>query len=268
MLVRTRISTRDPGQVTGYAVALAGDTARTGGPVWFGGGKLAADLTLPKLRCRWGTGRAGTLRGADLTATERNAIWRHAARTAQNARDQIRAAAAVGDFDSVTDAAWAASDTLHSAADVLGSRVIRQAADSYARAARIPYARMPRPTPAGNSLRQAARLLSRAALVNPTAAQADLIVRLAALAEAVIELRQAQQHAAQAAAARRAAEHLRGEGRRLSRRTESRATRSARLAAESFPAPPWAAPHAPGWHPTAPSSRRGPATSRPRGPTR
>jgi hypothetical protein len=268
VLVRTRISTRDPGQVTGYAVALDGDTARAGGPVWFGGGKLAADLTLPKLRCRWGTGRAGTLRGVDLTADERNAIWQHAARTAQNARDQIRAAAAVGDLGSVTDAAWAASDTLHSAAAVLGNRVVRQAADSYARAARIPYARMPRPTPAGNSLRQAARLLSRAALVNPTAAQADLIVRLAALAEAVVELRQAQRHAAQAAAARRAAEHLHAEARSLSRRTEPRAGRSARLAAESFPVPPWAAPRAPGWHPTAPSPRRRPGPSRPRGPTR
>ena len=268
MLVRIRISTRDPGQVTGYAVALDGDTVRTGGPVWFGGGKLAADLTLPKLRCRWGTGHAGTLRGVDLTAAERNAIWQHAARTAQNARDQIRAAAAVGDLGSVTDAAWAASDTLHSAAAVLGSRVVRQAADSYARAARIPYARMPGPTPAGNSLRQAARLLSRAALVNPTAAQADLIVRLAALAEAVVELRQAQQLAAQAAAARRAAEHLHAEARSRSRRTGAPAARSARLAAESFPVPPWAAPRAPGWHPTAPSPRRRPGPSRPRGPTR
>ena len=160
MLVRTRLSTREPGQVTGYAVALAGDLARAGGPVWLGGGKLAADLTLPKLRCRWGTGRAGTLRGEDLTVVERNAIWEHAARTAQDARDQIRAAAAAGDRGSVTDAAWAASDTLHSAAAALGSRVLRQASDSYARAGRIPYARMPRPTPAGNALRHAARLLS------------------------------------------------------------------------------------------------------------
>src|SRR6266487_1640909 len=49
VLVRIRYSRCDPGQVTGYAVALAGDTARAGGPVWFGGGKLAADLSLPKL---------------------------------------------------------------------------------------------------------------------------------------------------------------------------------------------------------------------------
>ena len=52
VLVRIRYSSRDRGQITGYAVALAGDTARTGGPVWFGGAKLAADLSLPKLRAR------------------------------------------------------------------------------------------------------------------------------------------------------------------------------------------------------------------------
>ena len=53
LLVRKRFSTRNPGEVTGYAVALPHDTTQAGAPVWFGGGKLAADLTLPKLRCRW-----------------------------------------------------------------------------------------------------------------------------------------------------------------------------------------------------------------------
>jgi len=51
VLVRKRFSTRNPGEVTGYAVALPADTT-PGGPVWFGGGKLAADLTLPRLRSR------------------------------------------------------------------------------------------------------------------------------------------------------------------------------------------------------------------------
>jgi hypothetical protein len=161
---------------------------------------------------------------------------------------------------------------LHAAAAALGSRVIRQAADSYARAARMPYARIPRPTPAGNSLRQTARLLSRAALLgqNPAACHADLVTQLVALVEAVIELRQAQQHAAQAAAARRAAEHLHAERKRLTRRTESPAARSARLAAESFPVSPWAAARAPGAHQpawTAARASRGPSSSRPRGPT-
>lgn len=52
VLVRKRFSTRNPGEITGYAVALPHDTTAAGGPVWFGGGKLAADLTLPKLRSR------------------------------------------------------------------------------------------------------------------------------------------------------------------------------------------------------------------------
>jgi hypothetical protein len=50
--VRKRFSTQNPGQVTGYAVALPGDAGKDGGPVWFSGGKLAADLTFPKLSCR------------------------------------------------------------------------------------------------------------------------------------------------------------------------------------------------------------------------
>jgi hypothetical protein len=51
--IRKRSSADDPRQVTGYAVALPGDTARDGSPVWYGGGKLGADLTLPRLRQRW-----------------------------------------------------------------------------------------------------------------------------------------------------------------------------------------------------------------------
>ena len=52
-LIRERRSTTDQDQVTGYAAALPASQARAGGPVWFGGGKLAPDLTLPRLRRRW-----------------------------------------------------------------------------------------------------------------------------------------------------------------------------------------------------------------------
>ena len=58
MLVRKRFSVKNPGQVTGYSVALPGDTTKDGGPVWYGGGKLAADLSWPKLRQRWTPHRA------------------------------------------------------------------------------------------------------------------------------------------------------------------------------------------------------------------
>ena len=53
VLVRKRYSTTSPGQVTGYAVGLACHNGTDGGVIWYGGGKLAADLTLPKLRARW-----------------------------------------------------------------------------------------------------------------------------------------------------------------------------------------------------------------------
>jgi len=57
VLVRERYSTQIAGQVTGYAVALPRDGDRPE-PIWFGGGKLAPDLSLPELQRRW----------ADLTA--------------------------------------------------------------------------------------------------------------------------------------------------------------------------------------------------------
>ena len=51
--VRRRHSTINPLEVTGYAVGLPHHIARDGQVIWYGGGKLAADLTLPKLRARW-----------------------------------------------------------------------------------------------------------------------------------------------------------------------------------------------------------------------
>ena len=240
VLVRKRFSARNPGQVTGYAVALPGDTGKDGGPVWFGGGKLAADLSWPKLRCRW-TG-PGTAPGDPFTAAERNAMWDHAARSASQAAAQIRALAGT-DPAAAADAAWAASDTLHAAAAALGSRILRQAADAYDRAARAPYARIPAPTPAGNSLRRAARLIAAFAYLtkDPSLAPIVLLTRLASLAEAVAGLRQAQQRAAQAAGALRAAERL-----HAAAATPAGPGRSgpppvlspAALAGASFPAPP------------------------------
>jgi hypothetical protein len=66
------------------------------------------------------------------------------------------------------------------------------------------------PTLIGNSLRTVGRILSAAAIAtgDPFLAQLRLILQLAALAEAVIDLRTAQRHAAQAAAAWTAAERL------------------------------------------------------------
>lgn len=204
--VRKRFSTRNPGEVTGYAFALPADTTRTGGPIWYSGGKLAPDLTLPKLRHRWAPAASDAER---ITSAERNAAYEHAARTARDAAQQIRHFAAT-DPSAAADAAWAAADTLHATASALGNQELRRAADAYDRAARCAFGRLPRPTPAGNRLRTAARILSAAAITtgDPLIAQLRLIFQLAALAEAVIDLRTAQQHAAQANAARNTAERL------------------------------------------------------------
>jgi len=166
VLVRKRFSARTPGEVTGYAVALSGDTTRDSEPVWYGGGKLAADMTLPKLRRRWG--QPGRPANSRLTADERNTAWDHALRAVDAAAAHLRGLSAPGPDDGA-DAAWATADTLHAAAAALGSRILRDAADAYDRAARAPYGRIPAPTRAGDSLRRAARLLSAFAFITPAA---------------------------------------------------------------------------------------------------
>jgi hypothetical protein len=69
---------RDGGQqgVVGYSVAFR--PPRGERPLWFGGGRLARDLTLPRLRdTHWATGLADPVRGAQ-EATEAVGEWRAA----------------------------------------------------------------------------------------------------------------------------------------------------------------------------------------------
>jgi len=158
VMVRERFSERIPGQVSGYSVALPGQSDSGGKPIYFGGGKLAADLTLPKLLRRWdlaippesaaggsgdrstaersepvtgstsarpaGTGTRGAQPGEDrhrLTPAERAQIWEQATAAAAAATEQVSAAAAA-DPGAAADAAWAASDFLSAAARVVEGR--------------------------------------------------------------------------------------------------------------------------------------------------
>ena len=212
VLVRLRFSDLDPGQVTGYAVGLPGHDGGDGSPLWYGGGRLAAGLTLPRLRRHWsaaagggaaggGTERSGAFR---FTAPERDAIFEHAARQAGAATEHIRRSAR-SDPAGAADAA----DTLHVAARALRNTELRRAADSYDRAARARYGVVPAGTREGNQLRQAARLMAMTGALTGDAmlVACVLAANLVALAIAVAELREAQQLAAQAAGARAAAEH-------------------------------------------------------------
>ena len=96
VLVRPRYSTIRPGELTGYAVGLPGHTAQDGGVVWYGGGKLAADLTLPKLRTRWARPPgAATVSGAALSAPAARAVLRNAA-PARHAMRGMRPVSSLG----------------------------------------------------------------------------------------------------------------------------------------------------------------------------
>jgi hypothetical protein len=210
-LVRLRFSETRPGEVTGYAVTLTGHIGSDGALRWYGGGRLAADLALPRLRRRWtqqrqAQGRSGRFR---FTAPERDLLYRHAGRQAAMAAEQIRRSAG-NDPNAAADAAWAVAAAFDVTADALHDSALRDAADAYGRAARTAYGQIPCRTADGDRLRVLGRLLALAGDLSGdrTVLAEALLANLAGLAVAVAELRQAQQHAAQAASARKAAEHM------------------------------------------------------------
>jgi hypothetical protein len=246
VLVRLRFSQASPGEVTGYAVSLPGHCAGDGAAVWYGGGRLAPGLTLPRLRRCWDSPRNAPERsGASrFTAPEQDAIFEHAARQARMAAEHIWHAAH-SDPAAGADAAWAAADILHVAAKALRSPDLRRAADSYDRAARTRYGRIPRTTSAGQQLRAAARLIAMTGQLtgDTTLIAIALAANLAALAGAVAELRRTRQHAAQAAAAQVAATRLYATcsahaGRRQHQERRRSTLTAVGIARGDFPAPP------------------------------
>lgn len=96
LLIRPRYAS-DGSTITGYAFAdsTARTSPKTGSPIWFGGGKLAPDLTATRLRERWDTGnRDPVQQAADIAAAAATTIEgdnpgsvsraaRHMARAAQ-----------------------------------------------------------------------------------------------------------------------------------------------------------------------------------------
>ncbi len=217
VLVRPRFSDRTPGQVTGYAVALPGDHDASGQPVWFGGGKLAADLSWTKLSRRWSSNPATPddvrRRNPRGSGTERAAAWERARRAAMAGTLEIRRLAAT-DPGAAADVAHATADVLAVTARVAEGRrggPITEAADAYERAGRELWGRTPSASTPGNGLRAAARVLAMTGRAgrDETTQLWHLLAALATLTDAVAVLRDAQSRAAQAAAARDAAQRLR-----------------------------------------------------------
>ncbi|MEU8803278.1 hypothetical protein [Spirillospora sp. NPDC048819] len=205
LLVKRRYSRLEPGQLTGYAVALP-DTEE---PVWHTGGRLSEDLSLPRIQQGWNAGERGAGAEEDeLTFEERQAFYDDAAGAAAYATSHLRRHLATNPY-AAEDACWAASDALRVAAKATGNPHLGRAADSYDRAARAPYGRIPRASSAGNALRTAARLLTLAGTQNRGAVSIMVLVsRLITLLDTLAQLRQLQQRQAQADAARAASRNL------------------------------------------------------------
>ena len=234
VLVRERFSTLNPDEITGYAVALPHRTDN-GQPIWFGGGKLAPDLTLPQLQRRWEQMEPGAGKGAEPAGKtigdqtvgadrvkairdpdERARAWAEAVAAAADGEAELRGAAQHADRDGADDLAGAAANLMTAAARLGDGKRrhhrLTDAAEAFDRAARRGRAPARRGTRSAGARRMhsaARQLLSlRVALPRETRQFLELIDQLSRLAQTLEQLRAAQGRAARAAAARATQESL------------------------------------------------------------
>lgn len=213
VLVRLRHSSTDAQMITGYSVALPGARTAGGQQLYFGGGRLAPDMTLPKLRLRWGIPSPPPA-APTVGRRERAAAMRQAAKVATAAADDIRRAART-EPGRAQASAVAAADLLTSLAYAMeGDRrgPLHRAAEVFDRAARDLYGRVRRSTSRSQEMRAMSRLVALMGRISgddDAMASLVLVMDLARLADALEQLRTAQQRLHQAEAARAAADALR-----------------------------------------------------------
>jgi hypothetical protein len=219
VLVAKRLSVTNPGEVTGFSVALPADTTKAGAAVFYGGGKLARDLTLPRLRQRW-TGPDGQTRlrtggGVRVSEQARVEALVTAGDAIRGAADAIGQLVEGGNTIAAVAVAQAAADTLAAiASTVEGVRggPITTAAELFDKAARERDGRLAAPNRRSFDLRAMSRLvhvMGRVSGDQDTQALLVLLLDLARLADTLAALRSAQEHHHQAQAALEAATTLR-----------------------------------------------------------
>lgn len=237
----------EAGELTGYAVAMPGDVNAAGMPIFFSGGRLANDLTLPKLARAWNerdgisashvgahdTGAVARASEADeprpgfdaqrvlAEAATRAQALREAADAAEFAARVIRR----GDPADQAATARAVAAPLSVAAAVVPGRAgayLAAAADTYERAAQTPRGSRPAALCGGSlasgRLAAAAMTMARAGATDDAADGAAIVAVIQALGllvEAVAVWHAQARRDAQAAAARAAAEQLRQSARHV-----------------------------------------------------
>ncbi|MDX6738696.1 relaxase/mobilization nuclease domain-containing protein [Actinocorallia sp. A-T 12471] len=244
VLVRTRRSTRIQSEVTGYKVGLPGDITKDGQQIWFSGGRLAPELSIPKLCQRW----ANPIRSYPLirprairSPEQREAVCRAASQAIMQAAHRFQWSSSP---EVRSDIAAATTGVLHTVAHATGNPRMSHIADVYARAGREPHGRV---SPLGSysrGLRTVSRVFAHALsrqtgdAYRRAVAWIQLFSCLAHLVERIAAHRAAQGRIAQAQAAQAAADALK----QMADPTQQ-ASRQAHpvlpgLLAVSFPAPP------------------------------
>lgn len=224
VLVRARYADGTQDVITGYSVAAA--PAKGERPIWYGGGHLARDLALPRLRAEWPDTPEGAIAAAaEWTAAKRGrrpiapgremrepdpALWAQVDAELQQLREQLRSVpvedretwAQVARETAGAFAAWSARVEL-----VPGP--LAATADALARSAEL-RRRPPKADRAGRASAAGAALLliSSARGGRGAVGQAVLLRQLANLAKALHDMHRADQDFRRAAAIERA---IRGE---------------------------------------------------------
>lgn len=212
LLLSPRWAASGKQEVTGYRVAARAD--RSSPLLWFGGGRLAPDLTLPRLRSRWPTNDhqtalaewGKTAGGRHRAGTRhRQEAWAEADRVVDAVSAQL---VTVPPEDTATwaSAAGNASAALAAAADGLGKdgegARLATAADHLARCAQRPHADWRRPATRLPGMSGVVRTVSDALIIS-RGGHAAVAVLLASLGRLVLQIEAAHLAAERAELAHR-----------------------------------------------------------------
>lgn len=197
--VKTRLGP-ESGDVIGYSLAAPGDTNNAGEPVWYGGSKLAPDLSINRLRERLPDQEIADRPRFTADPAE---PWQHtiaAIQTAHSVLDSGDDAAAQGQLAAFGDALY----NIASATPAAHRAELRAAASAFNRARRSATRA---DHEAAHALRQAAKELAYASN-EPGGLAIALLFATVHLARAAAKWHEQQGHQQQAAAADEAFRHL------------------------------------------------------------
>lgn len=160
---RVQLRRLPSGDPIGYKIAR-----NAAAPVWFSGGKLAPDLSMPKLIARW----ASAAEQFDGSTLQAGSALHQARESLVRAKEFVRGSRHTSVAENADGIAHAVADVI-TAVSVASGGALDAAADRYDRAARSPFRPVPPVGPAGRELRSLARQLIRAGRI--TGSQSDAL---------------------------------------------------------------------------------------------